>query len=203
MGDALGGFVEEMVRSFGLWGVAALMLFENLFPPIPSELILPLAGFFVSRGELGFAGTILAATVGSLLGAFVLYGIGRLGGRPLVLRYGSMLRVKESDLDRADGWFGRYGGWVVFFGRMVPGVRSIVSIPAGMSEMPLGRFSLLTASGSAVWNALLIGAGWYLGQNWQRVSGPVGSVSNVVLAVALAVAVGLAIRWWRRKRVQG
>lgn len=203
MGDAIGGFVEEVVRSFGFWGVAALMLFENLFPPIPSELILPLAGFFVSRGELGFAGALLAATAGSLVGAFVLYGLGRYGGRPLVLRYGRLLRVKESDLDRADGWFDRHGGRVVFLGRMVPGVRSIVSIPAGMSEMPLGRFSLLTTSGSAVWNALLIGAGWYLGQNWQRVSGPVGSVSNVVLAVALAVAVGLAFRWWRRKRVRG
>lgn len=203
MGDALGGFVEEVVRSFGLWGVAALMLLENLFPPIPSELILPLAGFFVSRGELGLAGTLLAATVGSLLGAFVLYGLGRHGGRPLVLRYGRLLRVKEADLDRADDWFDRYGGTLVFFGRMVPGVRSIVSIPAGMSEMPLGRFSVLTASGSAVWNALLIGAGWYLGQNWQRVSGPVGSISNVILVVALVAAVGLAVRWWRRKRAEG
>lgn len=143
----------------------------------------------------------MAATVGSLLGAFVLYGIGRRGGRPFVLRYGHSLRVKEADLDRADDWFDRYGGWVVFFGRMVPGVRSIVSIPAGMSEMPLWRFSMLTASGSAVWNALLIGAGWYLGENWQRVSGLVGSISNVILAVALAAAVGLAIRWWRRKRI--
>lgn len=203
MGDALGGFVEEVVRSFGLWGVAALMLLENLFPPIPSELILPLAGFFVSRGELGLAGTLLAATVGSLLGAFVLYGLGRHGGRPLVLRYGRLLRVKEADLDRADDWFDRYGGTLVFFGRMVPGVRSIVSIPAGMSEMPLGRFSVLTASGSAVWNALLIGAGWYLGQNWQRVSGPVGSISNVILVVALVAAVGLTVRWWRRKRAEG
>lgn len=195
--------MEEAIRSYGLWGVAGLMLLENLFPPIPSELVLPLAGFFVSRGALGFAGALLAATVGSLLGAFVLYGLGRLGGRPLVLRYGSVLRVKESDLDRADGWFDRHGGWVVFLGRLLPGVRSLVSIPAGVSEMPPGRFTLLTASGSALWNALLIGAGWYLGENWQRVEALVGPVSNVVLAVALAAVVGLAIRWWRRKRVQG
>ncbi|MEJ7842917.1 MAG: DedA family protein [Rubrobacter sp.] len=203
MGGAIGGFVEETIRSFGLWGVAGLMLLENLFPPIPSELVLTLAGFFVSRGALGFAGALLAATVGSLLGAFVLYGLGRLGGRPLVLRYGSLLRVKQSDLDRADGWFHRHGGWMVFLGRLLPGVRSLVSIPAGVSEMPLGQFTLLTASGTALWNALLIGAGWYLGENWQRVVGLVGSVSNVVLAVALAAAVGLAVRWWRRKRVRG
>lgn len=203
MGNALGGFVEEVVRSFGLSGVAALMLLENLFPPIPSELVLPLAGFFVSRGELGFAGALLAATAGSLVGAFVLYGIGRFGGRPLVLRYGRLLRVKESDLDRADGWFDRYGAWVVLLGRLVPGIRSLVSIPAGMSEMPLVRFSMLTASGSFLWNSLLIGAGWYLGQNWQRVGALVGPVSNVILAAALAAAVGLAVRWWWRKRVPG
>jgi len=197
----ISGWAEQVVQSFGLWGVAALMLLENLFPPIPSELVLPLTGFFASRGDLpGFVPALLAATLGSLLGAFVLYALGRRGGLPLVMRYGGVLRLKEADLDRADGWFDRYGVWVVFFGRMVPGVRSIVSVPAGMSEMPLGRFALLTASGSAVWNALLIGAGWYLGENWRQVSGPVSSASTVVLAVATVAMVLLALQWWRRRR---
>lgn len=196
----ISGWVEQVVQSFGLWGVAALMLLENLFPPIPSELVLPLAGFFVSRGELGFVGALLAATVGSLLGAFVLYGLGRHGGRPLALRYGRLLRVKEEDLNRADGWFDRYGGALVFFGRMVPGVRSVISIPAGLSEMPILRFALLTACGSAIWNALLIGAGLFLGANWQRVTGLVGSASNTALAVLAVAAVLLAVRWWRRRR---
>lgn len=194
------GWVTDVISSFGVFGVAALMVLENLFPPIPSELILPLAGFLASRGDLpGFLPALGAATVGSLLGAFILYALGRRGGRPLVLRYGAVLRLKEADLDRADGWFDRYGGWVVFFGRMIPGVRSIVSVPAGMSEMSLGRFTLLTASGSAVWNALLIGAGWHLGENWQRVSGPVSSVSNVVLAVVTVAVVLLAVRWWSKR----
>lgn len=196
----LGGWIEQVIAGFGPLGLAALMLLENLFPPIPSELVLPLAGFFVSRGDLGFVWALVAATSGSFVGALVLYALGRWGGRPLVLRYGRVLRVKEADLDRADGWFERYGGALVFFGRMVPGVRSVVSIPAGLSEMPLGRFTLLTASGSAVWNALLIGAGFYLGANWSRVADVVGPISNAVLALALVAIVGLAIRWALRRR---
>lgn len=196
----LGGWIEQVIAGSGPLGLAALMLLENLFPPIPSELVLPLAGFFVSRGDLGFVWALAAATSGSFVGAVVLYALGRWGGRPLVLRYGRVLRVKEADLDRAEGWFDRYGDWVVLFGRMLPGVRSVVSIPAGMSEMPIWRFSLLTVLGSAAWNSLLIGAGWYLGENWRRASAVVDSVSNAVLALALVAVVGLAIRWALRRR---
>lgn len=197
----LAQWIEQVIVALGPLGLAALMLLENFFPPIPSEVVLPLAGFFVYRGDLGFAWALVAATLGSFVGALLLYALGRWGGRPLVLRHGRLLRVKEAELDRADDWFDRYGGWVVFFGRMVPGVRSIVSIPAGLSEMPLGRFSVLTALGSAVWNSLLIGAGWLLGENWHRVSGLVGSVSTVVL-VALAVAAVVLTAWWWRRRTR-
>lgn len=198
--NGLLGWIEGVMASWGPLGLAFLMLTENLFPPIPSELVLPLAGFLVERGDLGFFPSLIASTLGSLAGALVLYALGRWGGRPLTLRYSFVLRVKEADLDRADDWFDRYGGALVFFGRMVPGVRSIVSIPAGMSEMPLGRFSLLTAAGSAAWNALLIGAGLSLGANWSRVTGLVGSVSNVILAVLAVAAVFFALRWWLRRR---
>lgn len=198
MDDLLAGWVSDVVGSFGYAGVAFLMVLENLFPPIPSELILPLAGFLVGRGELGIVPTLIAATGGSLAGAFVLYALGRWGGRPLILRYGTILRVKEADLDRADEWFDRYGSLVVLFGRMVPFARSVVSIPAGLSEMPLLRFALLTAAGSAAWNALLIGAGWFLGENWSQVTSVVGSVSNAVLVVAALAAVSLVVWWWRK-----
>ena len=116
-----------------------------------------------------------------------------------MLRYGAVLRVKEADLDRAEGWFGRYDDAVVLFGKMVPGLRSLVSVPAGMLRMPLWRFSLLTALGAAVWDALLLGAGWYLGANWERVAGVVGPVSAAVLAVALVAAAVPAIGWWGRR----
>ena len=108
--------------------------------------------------------------------------------------------MKEIDLERANEWFDRYGGAVVLFGRLVPGVRSLVSIPAGLSEMPLGRFIFLTALGSCVWNALLIRLGQLLGENWSQVAGVVGSVSNVVLALLAIAAVVLGVLWWRRSR---
>ena len=116
-----------------------------------------------------------------------------------MLRHAGLLRVKEAELDRADDWFDRYGGAVVLVGRLVPGVRSVVSIPAGMAEMPLGQFALLTTLGSSVWNALLIGAGWTLGENWERVSHFVDLVSNYALVVLLLAAIGLGIWWWRRR----
>ncbi len=127
----LGQWAAGLLDSFGSLGLVLLLLAENLFPPIPSEVILPLAGFLVSRGDLGVLQALLAATLGSLLGAYILYALGRWGGRPLVLGYGRILRIREQDLDHAEEWFGRYGGLVVFFARMAPGARSIVSVPAG------------------------------------------------------------------------
>ena len=197
----LGQWAADVLDSFGSLGLVLLLLIENLFPPIPSEVILPLAGFLVSRGDLGIAQALFAATLGSLLGAYILYALGHWGGRPLVLRYGRILHIGERDLDHAEGWFERYGSVVVFFARMVPGARSIVSVPAGMLHMPLVRFTLLTAFGSAFWNALLIGAGWFLGNNWTQVTDVVGQVSNIVVALVVIGVVALAVTWYvRRKR---
>ena len=193
------GWIEYLIEAFGALGVALLMTLENLFPPIPSEFILPFAGFLVGRGELGFLPALVASTAGSLSGALILYALGRWGGRNLILRYGRFLRVKEADLDRAEGWFDKYDQWVILFGRMVPGVRSVVSIPAGMLRTPFLQFVLLTTAGSAAWNALLLGAGWYLGENWQQIQGLVGSVSNFVLILVAVALVCAAIWWWRRR----
>ena len=193
------GWIADLINAFGALGVALLMALENLFPPIPSELILPFAGFLVGRGELGFLPALIASTAGSLFGALVLYALGRWGGRNLILRYGRFLRVKEADLDRAEGWFDKYDEWVVLFGRMVPGVRSVVSIPAGMLGTPFLRFVLLTTAGSAAWNALLLGAGWYLGDNWREIAGIVGAVSNFVLVLVAVALFAVAIWWWRRR----
>jgi len=198
--DSIGQWAADVLGALGSIGLLVLMVAENLFPPIPSEAILPLAGFLVGRGELGGVQAILAATAGSVLGAFILYALGRWGGRAVVLRYGRVLRVTENDLDRAEGWFERYGDAVVLFGRMVPLGRSVVSIPAGMLKMPVWRFTLLTTIGSALWNMLLVGAGWFLGANWERVSAIVGSISNAVFLIALVVVVTLAIYWFRRPR---
>jgi membrane protein DedA with SNARE-associated domain len=199
--ESLAAWVADVIQASGYLGVALLMFAENLFPPIPSEVILPLAGFLVNQGELRFVPALVVATVGSLAGALVLYALGRWGGRTLVLRYGRLLRVRETDLDRADAWFDRYGEAVVLLGRMVPGVRSLVSIPAGLSEMPVKRFVVLTVLGSGAWNTLLIGVGWQLGENWSRLSGVLGSVSNAVLAILAVATIVLVMWWWRGSRI--
>lgn len=196
-------WARDSVATAGYTGLAALILVENVIPPIPSEVILPLAGFYVGTGEFSYPLAVLAATIGSLLGAILIYAISRRGGRPLILRYGRVLRVGEQDIDRADEWFGRWGAWLVFGGRMLPGLRSLVSIPAGLSEMPLGRFAALTFAGSAIWNAALIGAGWGLGANYDRVASILGPAGTAVIAVVVLGLVG-ALGWWmlqaRRRR---
>ncbi len=193
-------WIFQVISTLGYLGLALLLVAENLFPPIPSEVVLPLAGFVVGRGDLGFLQALLASTTGSVVGALILYALGRYGGRGLVLRYGSWLRVSATELERAEGWFRRYGGWVVLGARVVPFARSIVSIPAGTMQMPLIRFTVLTALGSGAWNALLIGAGVSLGANWTRISGWIGSYSDVVLILlAGTAAVFLVLRHRRRK----
>ncbi len=188
-----------MISALGYAGLALLLIAENLFPPIPSEIVLPLAGFLVGRGDLILWLAVLAATFGSVAGPLILYALGRFGGRKLVLRYGRFLRVDSEGLDRADEWFRRYGDWVVLFARVVPVARSIVSIPAGAMKMSPVRFIVLTTVGSGVWNTLLIGAGVILGANWQQVEGWIGSYSNAVLiAVALVAAALLVMRHLRK-----
>ena len=197
---APGDWVRNTVSTGGYPALAGLILGENLFPPLPSELILPLAGFYVGQGEMTFILAVLAATIGSVVGALILYAIARFGGRAVVLRFGKVLRVKERDLDRGDEWFDRHGSWVVLFGRLVPGARSLVSIPAGLSEMPIVRFTALTALGSTVWNCALIGAGWALGEHYEKVGAIVGPVGTAVVGICGLAIIALVIGAYRRRR---
>ncbi len=162
-----------IVETLGYGGVAILIALENVFPPIPSELILPLTGFLSGQGRMWLPGAIAAATLGSVAGALLLYGVGaRLGEdwlRRVVDRYGHLLTVSDKDLDRVEGWFDRHGAWAVLFGRLLPVVRSLVSVPAGVRCMPLVQFVLYTAIGSGLWNTVLIGLGWVLGDRWEMV----------------------------------
>lgn len=192
VGDLL-SWVLGLVELLGYPGLAVVVALENVFPPIPSEAVLPLAGFLVGQGRMTFVGAALAATAGSVAGALVLYSLGAVYGeqrvRGLVRRYGCWLGIAERDLDRAQGWFRDHGGSAVFFGRLAPLVRSLVSVPAGVARMPLGAFVLYTALGSGLWNAALIGAGWLFGANWwlveryQKAFGTMVAMALVVLAV--------------------
>ena len=165
-------WATSVIDSIGLIGVAFLVALENVFPPIPSELILLLTGFNVSDGRFDFVSGVIAATIGSVVGAYFLYGIGRLLDDERMERFlagiGRFVGLKKSDVHKGFVWFERYGTFVVLFGRLIPVVRSVVSIPAGGDKMPLTKFTLLTAAGSLVWNIVWVAVGWGLGDQWEK-----------------------------------
>lgn len=190
----------SIVDRLGAAGVGLLILLENVIPPIPSEVILPLAGFRARTGGVNVVAVWPAATAGSVLGALLLYGLGTWLGYERLHRLAGhrwFVFVSQKDLERGEEVFERHGGKVVLFGRCVPFLRSVVSIPAGISGMPLTRFVVLTMIGSGVWNGAFIALGWALGDNWSQVEGFLGPVGYVVLAL---LAVGLVVLIVRRIR---
>ncbi|QGG94232.1 DedA family protein [Actinomarinicola tropica] len=198
--SGLSGWVVDVIDALGVLGVGALTLLENLFPPIPSEVVLPLAGYLAERDRMHLLGAVVAATIGSLIGALALYGLGRRWGEQ---RVNDLLvrvpLVEREDLDRAQAWFRRHGGSSVLIGRLVPGVRSIVSLPAGFQAMPFPAFIGLTLLGTVAWNCLLVGAGYLLGSQWQSV-GRYSDYIDVAVILALLVLIGRAV-WRRRDRI--
>lgn len=196
-------WVVDFIDRLGEVGVGLLIFLENVIPPIPSEVVLPFAGFAAEQGRINGPLAWLAATVGSLAGALVLYAVGALIG---VQRLRVLSRKRwfvffgEKDLDRGLAFFDRHGGKVVFFARFIPLLRSIVSVPAGIERMPMARFVVLTAVGSGIWNAAFIGAGWVLGDRWDQVEGVVGPISKAVVALVALAVIALVIRQVRSRR---
>lgn len=202
-------WILDVVDTLGWFGVAVLVALENLFPPIPSEVVLPLAGYAAGRGGTSsYLVFVAAATLGSVTGSWALYGIAAAVGpvrlRGFVRRHGRWFGVEEAELDRAEAWFDRRGSVAVIAGRCVPLIRSLVSLPAGVRHMPPLRFTVLTAAGSAVWNAVLIGAGALLGEHWERASDAVGLFQLAVIAAIVVLALIYARRrvnqWLDRRR---
>ena len=202
-----------MYDSVGYLGVAVAVALETIVAPIPSEVILPMAGWKVSQSVAdpsvlepltglpwSIPLAVALATLGSLVGALVGYAIGAWGGRPLLDRYGRYVGIGASDLDRADAWFERWGSWAVFLGRMVPLVRTFVSYPAGISRMPMGRFVLFSALGSLPWNAALIYAGFIVGENYPEISAAMKPFEYVIYAVVIGLVLLIIGRWWWSKR---
>jgi membrane protein DedA with SNARE-associated domain len=187
-------WATSVIDSIGLIGVAFLVALENVFPPIPSELILLLTGFNVSESRFDFVSGVIAATVGSVVGAYFLYAIGRLLDDERMEKFlagiGKFVGLKKSDVHKGFVWFERYGNYVVLFGRMIPVVRSVVSIPAGGDKMPLLKFTLLTAAGSLVWNIVWVAAGWGLGDQWEK-AGKWGDYLQY--GVVAVVGIGLVV----------
>jgi membrane protein DedA with SNARE-associated domain len=208
-----------MYDAVGYLGVAAAVALETIVAPIPSEVILPMAGWKVSQSATDASVlepltglpwniplAVAFATAGSVVGALVGYAIGAWGGRPLLDRYGRYVGIGEEDLDRADRWFERWGSWAVFLGRMVPLVRTFVSYPAGISRMPMGRFLLFSTLGSLPWNLALIVAGFAVGESYQQIEAAIKPYETVIYAVVAIGVIALVGRWWwgkRRARASG
>ncbi|WP_066378679.1 MULTISPECIES: DedA family protein [unclassified Anabaena] len=194
-------WITNIISGMGYLGIAFLMLLENIFPPIPSELIMPLAGFTVQQGKLSLPWVILAGTIGSIIGALPWYYLGKLVSeqrlRRWVNQYGKWLTLSGDDLDKSKRWFRNYGGAVVFFGRLIPGIRTYISIPAGLEEMSLIPFLLYSTFGTVLWVGLLSYAGYILGQNYQIVKQYLSPISLVVLVIII-ISFGLWL--WQRQQ---
>jgi membrane protein DedA with SNARE-associated domain len=197
----LSGFVVDVVGRLGEVGIGLLTAVETVFPPIPSEVILPLGGYLAQRGELDPAWVIAAATIGSVVGAWLLYGLGAaLGEKRSAVLLAKLPLVDDEDVGRAIRWFERHGWWAVLIGRLMPGVRSLVSLPAGAAHLNPVLFTVLTLVGSAAWNAALVGAGMALGTQWRTIEQH-STVLDVVMIAALVAGVAwLAVRRVRKRR---
>lgn len=194
----IAAWAVSVMEALGGFGAALLIALENLFPPLPSEVILPLAGFTASQGSLGLIEVIVWCTAGSVVGAWVLYGVGALLGRDRTRAIMNWLPlIKIEDVDKTEAWFHKHGKGTVFLGRMIPIFRSLISIPAGITHMPFWLFTVLTLAGSLIWNTVLIVAGYALGENWHIVENYVGVFSKIVI-----VAVILFLAWFVVSRVR-
>ncbi|MEK3886746.1 DedA family protein [Bacillus sp. FSL K6-3431] len=190
-------WITQIMEQYGYFGILFLIALENVFPPIPSEVILTLGGFMTTRTSLRISGVILFSTIGSTLGAILLYGIGTLLDinklEQITDKWGHIVRLKKTDIHKAETWFEKYGVWTVFLCRFIPLIRSLISIPAGMSRMNFGVFIVLTAFGTFIWNAVLINIGAAVGASWQTIVNVMDVYSTVIYS-GIAI-IGILFLW--------
>lgn len=197
-------FIIEVMNDFGYIGICLLIMIENLFPPIPSELILTFGGFMTIDSTMSIIGVIIASTIGSMVGAVILYYLGKILNKERLIKivtskYGRLLQVKPKDIESADKWFDKKGNKTVFFCRFVPVVRSLISIPAGMSEMPMGKFLIYTLIGSTIWNTVLVCVGAFAGNYKDAILNAIDNVSNIILILIVVVfVIGVFIFYKKR-----
>ncbi|MEV8358604.1 DedA family protein [Microbacterium sp. NPDC076895] len=195
------GFAAALIDRVGEWGVGLFTLIETVFPPIPSEIVLPMAGYLTQQGSMNVLLLVVTSTLGAYVGGLILYGLGAwVGMERSIIWLSKLPLVDREDFERAAGWFSRHGRAAVFFGRLIPGVRSMISLPAGAARMPLLTFSVFTLAGSAVWNALLIGLGAALGTQYELIDRYSTYLNYVVYAGLGGAVLWLIVRSARRAR---
>ncbi len=196
--------IISLMNDFGYLGILLLIMIENVFPPIPSEVILCFGGFMTTTTELTVLGVIIVSTIGSILGAIILYYIGKILNKERLIKIvsgkiGKVLRLKAKDIELADSWFDKHGYKTVFFCRFIPIVRSLISIPAGMSGMAFGKFLILTSIGTFIWNTVLTTLGSIMGENWTKVAHIIDSYSSVVLVILIIFFIVGVILFYRKR----
>jgi membrane protein DedA with SNARE-associated domain len=191
-------FITDVIGEYGYLAVFVLMVLESALIPIPSEITMVFGGFLVSRGDLDFFWTGMVGSLANVLGSWIAYWLGRYGGRPLAERWGRYLLIRKHDIDRAEAWFAVHGEATAFFSRLVPVVRTFISLPAGVAEMPFWKFTLYTFLGCLPWTYALTAAGYFLGEEWHLVE-RYGERVSLAIAVALAALIG----WWVWRRTRG
>jgi len=200
------GIMEQFKGIVAYWVILLLIAIENIFPPIPSEIILTFGGFLTTKPEMEMNIWIVAlfSTVGSVSGALVLYGLGRLLSKERLIwiidKWGKILRLKRKDLDNAESWFNLRGSYTVFFCRFIPIIRSLISIPAGMAKMKMVKFLALTTVGTFIWNVVLINLGAAVGQNWEQIAGFFSTYSDVTLVVIIVAVAAVLALWFFKFR---
>jgi membrane protein DedA with SNARE-associated domain len=194
----------EIIDKFGYAGIFLLIALENIFPPIPSEVILTFGGFVTTTSGLSITGVVIAATLGSVIGAMALYGLGLLLDvermEKIVDKWGHILRLTKEDIHKADAWFDKYGYWSVFFCRFVPLIRSLISIPAGMSNMKFLPFLIFTTAGTFIWNIVLVNLGAQVGESWEEIVGYMDVYSNIAYAAIALLGIAFLVYFFKRKR---
>lgn len=195
-------WITEFMEQFGYIGIFLLIALENVFPPIPSEVILTFGGFMTTYSSLTIVGVIIAATIGSVLGAVILYGAGYILNvdrlEAIIDKWGKYLRLKKEDIRKADAWFDKYGYWTVLFCRMIPLIRSLISIPAGMAKMKFGLFLLFTTIGTLIWNIVLVSVGAAVGGSWEKIVEFMDVYSNIAYAV-IGIGIIIFLIWFIRR----
>lgn len=195
--SAISNWIIGVISALGYGGVVLLMAIESANIPLPSEVIMPFAGFLVAKGELNLWLVGLAGAIGCVLGSIPSYYLGYYGGRPLIEKYGKYILISHHDLDLADGWFQKRGEWTVFVGRLLPVVRTFISFPAGISRMHFGRFVVYSFLGSLPWTLLLAYIGLKMGENWEKLRGYFHGADWVILILIL-----LGIIWYVRRHIK-
>ena len=198
-------FVISIMNQFGYFGIFFLIFIENIFPPIPSEVVLLFGGFMTTYSKLNLFGMVIFSTLGSTVGAIVLYYIGKILNKERLKKIvsgkiGKILRLKASDIEKADKWFDTKGNKTVFFCRFIPVVRSLISIPAGMSEMIMSKFLIYTITGSLIWNTVLLFVGSKVGENWKKIEQMMSQYSHIILIILIIAFIGFVIYHFSKKK---